>query len=92
MVNNFSVFKIWWMCSFMCLIIEFFVFEMILVNILLFLEELIIDDNIWKKKIGWWIFKLLVYKMCVGCILGVVLFKVFFGRDILMEIVFNVEY
>lgn len=46
MVNNFSVFKIWGMCSFMCLIIEFFVFEMILVNILLFLEELIIDDNI----------------------------------------------
>lgn len=45
-----------------------------------------------KKKNGWWIFKLLVYKMCVGCILEIVLFKVCFWRDILMEIVFNVDY
>lgn len=66
-VNNSSAFKIRGTCSFMCLIIEPSVLEMISVNISLSLEESITDDNIRKKK------KMgdeLPNHRCIKCVLG----------------------
>lgn len=83
----------------MYLIIERSVLKMIPVNISLSSEESITDDNIGKKQNKQTNKKRLSDELpnypCikrVGCVLEMTLFNVRSGGDILIEIVFNVEY